>query len=133
MCRTGHTKEAQMSAPFAQRHTCTLHTLTYPCIGHGLEKDEEQAEETLNKSKLGTSNIHTHARKKRETDMQSYGNNKLNKICIKSIEVVLSSAQTKKKNEDEINKTSKKRTNLQLKITIKHRHEMCDAMRCDVM
>lgn len=35
------------------------------------------------------------------------------------------SAQAKKKNET--------KTNLQLKITIKHRHEMCDAMRSDAM
>lgn len=46
--------------------------------------------------------------------MQSYGNNKLNKICIKSIKLL--SAQAKKKNDKEINKT-KEKTNLQFETT----------------
>lgn len=88
------------------------HTRTHTCIRHNLKKYFYKTE----------MEVRTYT----QTNMQSYWNNKLNKICIKSIKLFCR-ARIQKKKEIKKTKTKTKKTFLQLKISIKHRHKMwCD-------
>lgn len=82
------------------------------------------ARKTLYKTEMRPSNKHTHAKR---TDMQSYGNNKLNKICIKSIKLFCRECSSQKE----------KRKKHQLTIEDYHkassRNVWCNAEWCDVM